>query len=375
MRILQVVESMDLHPGLFSTILPGFISALGKHGISCSVASGASHDTHQADHFSADDVVSIDEDQPIEALRTISPLVRAADVIHIHCPNTGIAAIVTAAAKGERRPLIVSTQGSLTSHLRGRGKLSLWFENRRLNKKFRWAQQVTCLNSREAHLLGQRGLRLNPTPLPVGCDFANENGLSADDAQTEKLPLGDGKRILAYFGDIDRELGLIPFFKACDELESELESWRIIIAGRPIDNCLELFKAAARRHGKEHIGEFVVFPNFAQQRSILDAAEIVALPSITPVLPNSILWAMWHGKATLASESLGIEGLENAGAGAVVEPTRKGILPALGKLVRSTPEELKSMGSKGAEFVRASHSWDAHIQKYVDMYRAAVNTS
>ncbi len=371
MRILQVVESMDLHPGMFSTILPGYIAALAKNDIACDIVSGASHDTHEPEHFAAQEVVSVDEDQPIEALRAISPLVRRADVIHIHCPKSGVATIASAAAKGEDKPVVVSTHGSLTSHLKGRGKLSLWLENRRLNKKLRWAKRVTCLNQMEADLLNQRGLPFSATPLPVGCDYSAENDATAEQAQTDKLPLGDGKRILAYLGDIDRQLGLIPFFKACDELEDELESWRIVIAGRPIDNCLDLFKAAARRHGKEDIGEFVVFPNRAQQRSILEVAEIVALPAVAPVLPNAILWAMWYGKATLASTALGIDGLAKAGAGAVVEPSRKGILPSLGKLVRSTPAELKAMGENGATFVREHCSWEAVVSRYIQLYRDA----
>ncbi|GJM24590.1 MAG: hypothetical protein DHS20C16_10050 [Phycisphaerae bacterium] len=373
MRILQIVKSMDLHPGQFSTTLSGFISSLSNHNIACDIVSGASHDTHEPERFLANEVVSIDEDQPIEALRAISPLVRRADVIHIHCPKTPVATIVSAAAKGEDKPVVFSTHGSLTSHLRNRGKVSLWFENRRLNKKFRWAKGITCLNNRESELLNQRGLRLNATPIPVGCDFSNENGLDADQTQTEKLPLGDGKRILAYFGDIDGQLGLVPFFKACDELEDELDSWRIIIAGRPIDNWLELFQAGARRHGKEHLGEFVVFPNYDQQRSILDAAELVALPTISPSLPNAILWAMWHGKATIASSALEIAGLENAEAGAVVEPTRKGILPSLRKLVTASPDELKAMGQNGAKFVRDCYSWETIIPQYIDMYRNASN--
>lgn len=372
MRILHVVESMDLHPGLFSTTLPGFITALGRHDIVCDVLSGASHDTHEPERFSAEQVVSVDEDQPIEALRAAAPLVQTAEVIHVHCPKAGVATIVSAAAKSEGKPVVISTHGSLTTHLRGRGKLSLWFENRRLHKKCRWAKRVTCLNQLEADLLQQRGLRLDATPMPVGCDYSNENGLNADGSHADKLPLGDGKRILAYFGDIDGQLGLVPFFKACDELEDELEAWRIIIAGRPIDNWLELFQAGARRHGKEHLGEFVVFPNYDQQRSILDAAEIVALPSIGPVLPNAILWAMWHGKATLASECLGLLGIEDAGAGAVVEPSRKGILPSLRKLVTASPDELNSMGQKGAAYVRDVYSWDSIVPEYIELYRAVV---
>jgi glycosyltransferase involved in cell wall biosynthesis len=359
---------MDLHPGLFSTTLPGFISALSNHDIACDVVSGASHDTHEADQFSAEEVVSVDEDQPIEALRAIAPLVRRADVIHIHCPQAAVATIVSAAAKGERKPVILSTHGTLTSPPRNRGEISRWFENRRLNKKLRWAQRVTCLNAHESELLKRRGLRFEATPMPVGCDFSNDNGLQPDPTQAEKLPLGDGKRILAYFGDIDGELGLVPFFKACDDLEDELASWRIIVAGRPIDNWLELFQAGARRHGKEHLGEFVVFPNHDQQRSILEAAEIVVLPSVGPVLHTAILWAMWHGKATLASSALGIDGLEEAGAGAVAESTRKEILPSLRKLVAASPVELKSMGKKGAAFVRQRYSWESIIAQYIDLY-------
>jgi len=374
MRILHVVDSMDLHPGQFSAILPGFIAALGHHNIACDVVSGASHDTHEAGRLSAEQLVSVDEDQPIEALRAAAPLVRQADVIHVHCPKAGVATIVSAAAKGERKPVMFSTHGTLTSHLRGRGKISLWFENRRLHKKCRWAQQVTCLNQLEADLLQQRGLRLNAASIPIGCDFSNENGLNTDESQAEKLPIGDGKRILAYFGDIDGQLGLVPFFKACDELEDELDSWRIIIAGRPIDNWLELFQAGARRHGKEHLGEFVVFPNYDQQRSILNAAEIVALPSVAPVLPSAILWAMWHGRATLASNALGMDGLEDAGAGAVVEPSRKGILPSLRRLVTASPDELKSMGQKGAAFVRDAYSWESIVPQYIDMYRRAIDS-
>ncbi|NOX59237.1 MAG: glycosyltransferase family 4 protein [Planctomycetes bacterium] len=375
MRILHVVDSLDHHPGRFPSALPGLIAALNEHDIVCDIASGATHDTHMPKQSPAQNIVVVDEDQAIESISMIAPLVARADVVHIHCPTATIGAIAAASANSQQTPFVLSTHGSLTTHLRERGKLSTWFENRSFAKKFKKAHAVTCLTSSEGQLLRQRGIRIEAKPLAVGCDFSLEDPLCEDSQAAGKLPIADGKRIIAYFGDIDGQLGLIPFFKACDELEDDLEAWRIVIAGRPVDNWLEQFQAGARRHGKEHLGEFVVFPNIAQQCSILSAAEIVVAPSPTPIPPVAPMWAMWHGTATVVSDALGLNGVEEANAGAVVEPTRKGFLAALSKLVTSTPEDLHQMGRRAATFVREKHSWKTNVAEYIELYRAAAATN
>ena len=371
MRLLHVIDTLDHHPGHVSMSLRGLLAGLDKAGVICDIVAGASHDEAVEHWRFGGETVVVDEDDAGAMLEAVAPMARHADVVHIHAPQVELAKFAAAGAAASHTPLLVSPYGEMIKGLRGRGKLSIWLENRRFAKKFAAAKSVVCLNDEEQGFMRARGLRGTFRTISFGFD-GDVVERAAGDGEAIKFPWDDGKRVIAYFGDIDGRLGLVQFFKACDELEDELEDWRIVVAGRPINNWLELFQAGARRHGKEHLGDFVVYPDAAQQRAVLDAAELVVLPAPTPVPPVAALWAMWHGKAVLASTATGLSEVESAGAGAVVEPTRKGILGGLDRLVTRSAEELRAQGEAAQRLVRERWHWSKLLDEHLELYRTMI---
>lgn len=368
MNVLHVLETLDPHPGLFAAALPGMLSALAQGGIQCNVVAGASHDILERDRLLAESITLVDERNPEAALSNVAPAVNAADVVHIHSADAEVARVAAAACRATGTPYILSPYGDLLRDLGRRGRLSIWFENRRIEKKFAARAWLHCIHEREQQLLQRRRIAGPYTVIPVGFGSDGLDRLPAPTASPATLPWPDEMRVILYLGDFDDASGLAQFFRACDELELELETWRIVIAGRPIGNWLELCKAAARRHGKTHLGEFIVYPDLHQQRALIERAELIVLPALIPVPPIAAIWAMIHRRPVLVSNTLGLDEVAERNAGAVVDPSRKGILAGLGPLVTAAPRELARMGQAAHELAAEKLGWSAVIPHYAELY-------
>jgi L-malate glycosyltransferase len=87
---------------------------------------------------------------------------------------------------------------------------------------------------------------------------------------------------------------------------------------------------------------------------ILDAADLVVLPSYSEGMPNAVLEAMAHGIPVVASDVGGLRSLLGSGAAIVVEPgDDQALADALQRLI-DDPSLRKEMGEKGRELTRGS---------------------
>jgi L-malate glycosyltransferase len=89
---------------------------------------------------------------------------------------------------------------------------------------------------------------------------------------------------------------------------------------------------------------------------ILDAADLLVLPSYSEGMPNAVLEAMAHGIPVVASDVGGVRSLLGSGAGIIVAPADENALAeALQRLI-DDPSLRTNMGEKGRELTRGSLS-------------------
>lgn len=92
---------------------------------------------------------------------------------------------------------------------------------------------------------------------------------------------------------------------------------------------------------------------------ILDAADLLVLPSYSEGMPNAVMEAMAHGIPVVASDVGGIRSLLGSGAGTVVAPgDEKALAEALQRLI-DDPSLRAAMGAKGRALTHGSLGVDA----------------
>jgi glycosyltransferase involved in cell wall biosynthesis len=92
---------------------------------------------------------------------------------------------------------------------------------------------------------------------------------------------------------------------------------------------------------------------------ILDAADLLVLPSHSEGMPNAVLEAMAHGIPVVASDVGGVRSLLGSGAGIVVAPGDENALAQALQHLVDDPSLRAEMGERGCELTRGSLSVDA----------------
>ena len=120
---------------------------------------------------------------------------------------------------------------------------------------------------------------------------------------------------------------------------------------------------------RESIGRVIASANLQERvfmlgrrldvHDILDAADLVVLPSCSEGMPNAVLEAMAHGIPVVASDVGGVNSLLGSGAGIVVAPgDDQALADALQRLI-DDPSLRENMGARGRELIRGSLGVDA----------------
>ncbi len=373
MKVLHVCDTLDPHPGLFALTLPGFLVALQKQGVVNDVVAGASHADKVRDSLAADQVSIVDEDNQTAAMFAIAPLANKADLVHIHTATATIGMIAAAAARSGNTPFVLSTCGELTTTDRLQGRLLNWLDVRQFHKKFNGVSRIIACNEIEKKILGNRGIKRDIAVLPVGYDeIPIHNSASSNDVSPIKLLWNEQARVIAYLGDIAGHSGLIELFNAFYELEEELSNWRMIVAGRPIDNWLDRFQAEAKKREKEEHIAFIVFPDLAQQKAILEKADLFVQPSPTPVPTIPVLKAMRNNVPVMVSSACDMAIVDKEKAGITVQPNKENFKYSLKKLITGDYGNLKTMGKTAQKIAQEFYSWDNSIKEYLRLYKETI---
>ena len=373
MKVLHVCDTLDPHPGLFALTLPGFLVALQKQGIVSDVVAGASHADKVQASLAADQVSIVDEDNETSAMFAIAPLVKKADVVHIHTATATIGMMAAAAARSGNTPFVLSTYGELTTTDRVQGRILNWLDTRQFHKKFKGVSRIVACSEIEKSFLQIRGIKREITVLPVAYDEAPiHNAVPDNDISPIKLLWDDQTRVIAYLGDIGGNSGLIEFFNVFYELEEELRHWRIIVAGRPIDNWLDRFQTEAKKRGKDDHIAFVVFPDLGQQQAILQRADLFVQPSLSPVPAIPALKAMRNNVPVIVSTYCDMAIVDKEKPGITIQPEKEDFQSSLKKLITGDRNKLKPMGKTAKKIAREFYSWDNSIMEYLRLYKETI---
>lgn len=99
------------------------------------------------------------------------------------------------------------------------------------------------------------------------------------------------------------------------------------------------------------------------------AADVMVVASVGEC-PLTVLEAMASGLPVLLREDPALHSPWTAGPGVRFVDMAAGDLPEALRKLAADPDERRRLGAEGAAFARAAYSWDVHVDRLEDVYRA-----
>jgi glycosyltransferase involved in cell wall biosynthesis len=187
----------------------------------------------------------------------------------------------------------------------------------------------------------------------------------------EELRLGVHDRLLVAVGNLYPVKGHLTLIDALALLADAHPTVHLAISGRG-----ELHEALVARAREHHLAGRVHLLGFrADVAAILAAADIFVLPSLSEGLPLALLEAMFAGCPIVATDVGEVRAALAAGtAGVVVEAANsRALASAIDRLLRH-PQEARRLGRRAAEHARGEYELSRMVDRYVDLYEAALAT-
>lgn len=290
-------------------------------------------------------------------------------VVHQHGIWTGCSLITNIFRRRHRLPVVIAAHGSLHKYALVRSswkkKIALLaYENENL-------REATCLHATaEAEIDDFRNFGLNNPIALIGNGVSSKsiNGSGVAERFLEKFNLPKNRRILLFLSRITPKKGLPIAVQAIRRMQDKLANWLFVVAGTDEFNHQREVERLIEELG---LGEMIrlVGPLYDRNKSdAFAAADAFILPSHSEGAPMVVLDSLAAGVPVLTTKATPWESLINYQCGWWVSPSIDGLVDALQSLSASSSSQLREMGIRGKELVRAQYLWSSQAQKTLELY-------
>jgi len=181
-----------------------------------------------------------------------------------------------------------------------------------------------------------------------------------------------GKRVVLFLSRLSPEKGLDELIAAWSTVvEKPSYSDALLVLAGPDDRGYSV-KVHEMVHSAGVTGN-VLLPGMVEGRqkmSLMARAGLYTLPSYSEGFSISLLENLAAGKPVLITPGCNFPDVEKVGAGLCVEPRRGDLAKALMRLLDTSPETLREMGSRGKCLITEHYTWDIAARKIAAVYRA-----
>jgi len=294
--------------------------------------------------------------------RTLRTLARDADVIHSHGiwePSHLCAAWI---CRLTRTPFVTTVHGMLHPWELRQRRLKKWFATVLLQRRIlNRAQCVVALtNSERAQVAAYApGAVIEVVPNGVGSSFL----------QGPARPFAPPQ--ILYYGRIAEKKGLQHLIGGFAQIATHYPRVRLRLIGPATAPMAAKLRAwiAASPFAHRIVWDPAVW-GAERARALVDAANILVLPSMAEGMSLAVLEAMAAGLPVVISEPCGFPEAQSHGCGLVIRPTAASVAAALKQLL-TDPKSAAAMGARGRAYVAAAFNWKAIADRTLDIYRLA----
>jgi len=291
------------------------------------------------------------------------------DVIHQHGIWTAISRATNLWRRRTGKPTVIAPHGSLDAWALRR---SIWKKRLALllyeRNNMRHAACLHALSPREAESFRAFGLQ---NPIAIIPNGISEEWLSPKGdgrAFRDRLGLPDQTRLLFFLGRITPIKNLPMLLQAMSALRSELENWKLIIAGVNEFGHQNELESLVAKLSLEPCVQFVG-PLYDQaKRDAFAAADIFVLPSFSEGSPVAVLEALGAGVPVLTTHASPWLEIVTHRCGWWTEISELAIRRGLKEVIHTPWEELRQMGLRGKSLIAGKYTLKKIAEQTICLY-------
>lgn len=296
----------------------------------------------------------------VELGRALDTSAGAFDILHAHSVFLWPTWAAATAARGARRPYVLSPRGMLVPELinaRNAWVKRLWIRAVE-RKNLARAATIHVTSTVEAKHLARAGLSLSPVRVvPNGVDLPAA-------ADRPRRP-----REILYVGRISWKKNL----EALIDAVATLAEATLVIAGPDDEGLAPRLRARARALG---LGERVHFRgpvDGVERAALLAESACLVLPSLNENFGNVIVEAMAHACPVVVTPDVGArEVVEESAAGETAADTSAPALAAAIARILYEPAAARAAGARGRQYVAERLTWPAVASQMTAVYQEAI---
>jgi poly(glycerol-phosphate) alpha-glucosyltransferase len=279
-------------------------------------------------------------------------------------------------ARATHKPVVIAPHGMLESwavrHSGLKKKLAGWFfQNTQLHR----AACLRALCPPEVASFRAYGLKNPICVVPNGVDLPPLTGTNTP--RHPRFPAG--RKVLLYLGRIHDKKGLTALLAAWAQTRDAGSDWTLAIAGwdqaghetelKRQATGLGLIWSDEARHDSPDTTLLFLGPQFgADKDSCYASCDAFVLPSLSEGLPMVVLEAWAQAKPVLMTPACNLPEGCSTGAALRIEPSVKSIAEGLQTLFGMSPDDLRSMGSKGRAMAERQFNWRTVAAQMASVY-------
>ncbi len=368
LRVVQTVPAIAIEASGPSYSVPALCRALARHNVRVElhvidygaipphVAEGFHLEVHPASHVARALLFSASLKKALARVAVYS------DILHNHSLWSMPNVYPGAASRLTDCRLVTSPRGTLSP---------VALRRSRWKKRLMWAlcqkraihdsALFHATSTRELEDIRTAGLRAPVAVIPNGVDIPDECLPEVDQEA------GRYRRRLLYFGRIHPIKGIPNLIQAWTNVQADHPDWELYIVGPDSGGHLSQLKELAVDLGTQRL----IFegPVYGENKSKLyQKAELYVLPSSTENFGITVAEALAHGVPVVVTKHGPWSAVEDHRCGWSVDFGSAPLVGALQDALACDPEELRTMGERGRDWMRRSFSWDGIATAMTETY-------
>jgi glycosyltransferase involved in cell wall biosynthesis len=178
---------------------------------------------------------------------------------------------------------------------------------------------------------------------------------------------------ILFLGRVHPVKGVPLLLKAWAAVEHDFPAWTLRIAGSDagyygVSGHLSEVKTLAKQLGLARV-DFAGEVLGDNKRSLLQSASVFVLPTKGENFGIAVAEALAHGMPAIVTKGAPWQGLEENRAGWWIDFGVDALVHALRQAIRTPPDELAAMGTRGRVWMIRDFSWEVIGQKMAETYR------